>query len=464
MARAMAAAADDSTKAAARAAYNHDIYAASNHSVRDAHLKGWLTLHRSWYGELVPMLPLTVEKIHNVAALFKQGKYSSFSNYISRAKDAHVSAEMSWSDALAQAHTQAVASVTRGIGPAKQATPFDIVRGAAAANVIENGPDYPRSFPVGLAELLTAAPFWALREIEASNAFWRDITFGTGTVCWRLPASKTDPKALGCERSWGCVSSSTDRCEGPCPYHSMARQRDKIDGLRSHLNLSNNLADLPVFPTAAGAVCAKSSVVEALEAAMEEAGETIVGPQGRKYTGHSFRVTGAQLLASMGFDIAIIMLMFRWQSGVVLRYIAEAPLATITDRFRKLKEPDKQGGDRDATAADEQALPLVPKDTPHLDVISAHWQTMLDQASELERRVSEMELSSAPQNFVLNKDSQVWHKILIGDFNHPTSCWKTCCGGHFGRTRSGSAAPRSRTLPSSSCGAQVCERCVPNHC
>jgi len=132
MARAMAAAADDSTKAAARAAYNHDIYAASNHSVRDAHLKGWLTLHRSWYGELVPMLPLTVEKIHNVAALFKQGKYSSFSNYISRAKDAHVSAEMSWSDASAQAHTQAVASVTRGIGPAKQATPPDIVKGGGS--------------------------------------------------------------------------------------------------------------------------------------------------------------------------------------------------------------------------------------------------------------------------------------------------------------------------------------------
>ena len=105
MARAIAAAADDTTKAAARAAYDHEIYAASNHSVRDAHLKGWLTMHRAWYGELVPMLPLTVEKIHNVAALFKQGKYSSFSNYISRAKDAHVSAEMSWSDALAQAHT-----------------------------------------------------------------------------------------------------------------------------------------------------------------------------------------------------------------------------------------------------------------------------------------------------------------------------------------------------------------------
>ena len=41
------------------------------------------------------MLPLTVEKVHNVSSLFKEGGYASFANYVSRAKDAHIAEEFS---------------------------------------------------------------------------------------------------------------------------------------------------------------------------------------------------------------------------------------------------------------------------------------------------------------------------------------------------------------------------------
>ena len=183
MNKAVAAAIDEPTRAAAREAYNRDIYAASSHGVRDSHFNGWATLHAAWYGAHVPMLPLTVEKVHNVSSLFKEGGYASFANYISRAKDAHIAQEFPWTDALAQAHAQAVASVTRGIGPAKQATPYNIDSGPRAAEAIEGRGDYPKQYPLGLSNMLTAFPVWALREIEASNAFWRDVTFGPGTVC-----------------------------------------------------------------------------------------------------------------------------------------------------------------------------------------------------------------------------------------------------------------------------------------
>ena len=73
----MAAAIDEPTKTAAQEAYSRDIYAASSHSVRDSHFNGWATLHGAWYGAHVPMLPLTVEKVHNVSSLFKEGTPAS---------------------------------------------------------------------------------------------------------------------------------------------------------------------------------------------------------------------------------------------------------------------------------------------------------------------------------------------------------------------------------------------------
>ena len=46
------------------------------------------------------------------------------------------------------------------------------------------------------------------------------------------------------------------------------------------------------------------------------------------------RVTGARTLAALGVDLVRIQLMARWSSDVVLRYVAEAPLATMTAAYR----------------------------------------------------------------------------------------------------------------------------------
>eukprot|EP00971_Amphidinium_carterae_P244477 4854414-Amphidinium_carterae.1 len=47
--------------------------------------------------------------------------------------------------------------------------------------------------------------------------------------------------------------------------------------------------------------------------------------------GHTFRViTGAQFLAHMGIKVATIVLLARWRSETVLRYVREAPLSSLT--------------------------------------------------------------------------------------------------------------------------------------
>ena len=49
--------------------------------------------------------------------------------------------------------------------------------------------------------------------------------------------------------------------------------------------------------------------------------------------GHSFRVTCAQLLAKAGIDTDTIMITARWTSSGVLKYIREAPLKALTQRY-----------------------------------------------------------------------------------------------------------------------------------
>ena len=52
-------------------------------------------------------------------------------------------------------------------------------------------------------------------------------------------------------------------------------------------------------------------------------------------TGHSLRVTGAQFLASLGLEVALIQILGRWDSSMVLRYVADAPANAITTHLKK---------------------------------------------------------------------------------------------------------------------------------
>ena len=54
----------------------------------------------------------------------------------------------------------------------------------------------------------------------------------------------------------------------------------------------------------------------------------ITAPSGAsRFSGHSFRVTGAMFLASVGVDVWRIQLHGRWGSAAILRYVRLAPLA-----------------------------------------------------------------------------------------------------------------------------------------
>ncbi len=79
----------------------------------------------------------------------------------------------------------------------------------------------------------------------------------------------------------------------------------------------------------------KRHVVSTIERIAELLGEPLADTQGvRGFGGHSLRVTGVRTLAGLGIDLRLIQLMARWSSEVVLRYVADAPLAKMSEAYR----------------------------------------------------------------------------------------------------------------------------------
>ena len=56
-----------------------DFYASSSQVPRNSQLKTWERYHNIWYGDQVPVWPLTEQSVIRVSALFKLGGYKSFS-------------------------------------------------------------------------------------------------------------------------------------------------------------------------------------------------------------------------------------------------------------------------------------------------------------------------------------------------------------------------------------------------
>ena len=130
------------------------------------------------------------------------------------------------------------------------------------------------------------------------------------------------------------MCSETDPLRWDCPFHAGVRQ---VELLESHFGIPLP-AKLPFFPCAGGAAVSKAAVVSALEATVRSYGGLTHGGRGEKFLGgHSFRVTGAQWLASLGVEVVKIIVLARWAGDMVLRYIKEASLACLHEDVKALE-------------------------------------------------------------------------------------------------------------------------------
>ena len=170
------------------------------------------------------------------------------------------------------------------------------------------------------------------REVEISEANLSHLTFSPGkdSVTWILPASKTDVKALGTSRTWGCVCNGSPLVA--CPLHSLLAQHDFTSRLCAELGLEPDA--VPLFPTQDGHRTTKSAAIATITKLATMIGQPTICPSsgGQLLGGHSLRTGGAQTLAGLGVDPMRIQ---SWDDGVVVwssvtRWPKEAPaLPTI---------------------------------------------------------------------------------------------------------------------------------------
>jgi len=316
---ALAIAADPEALAAARSELEGKIFASSNKGPRAQKWQTWIDIAKA-AGYSDPF-SLSTDMLYDVSAAFSKAGYRSIGEYLSTAKQEMIIHHGTIPEATHIHIRRITRASTRGQGPANQATELPFLRLDELLEteepMVTEGPCHPR-------RLAIIASWWALREIEASNATVETISFNGDVVTFTLPSSKTDTTGRGTSRSLSCTCISA--IAALCPFHNLQRQVAWATGQAHIFKLP--AAQHPVFPTRAGRAAEKqhvSATVVAIAVALGLVSDVAIGT--RRFSGHTFRVTGAMYLASCGIDIWRIQLHCRWGSNAVLRYVRLAPLS-----------------------------------------------------------------------------------------------------------------------------------------
>ena len=133
------------------------------------------------------------------------------------------------------------------------------------------------------------------------------------------------------------------------------------------------------------------------------------------------------------------MLLARWASPVVMRYVGEAPLDKLTEKFRaKVRE-----GVQDRVMDGNWAPELIQR---QLDAISAEVSRLEDSVRKLGSRSVEY------PTLVQNSSSKVMHKVAVGNQTPNPKLWKAVCGWRF----AASGFTFHLDMP---CACRRCDRC-----
>jgi len=418
--------------------YHKDKFARSSTAARASVEASW----REYHGKVLrltphlvgtPVIPVLPEVLSRIAALMKLDGFRSFANYVAWAKSLHVASGHEWTQVLELEAKQGCRSVNRGMGTARQSASFDVL---ALCRLDRQKASKVCGQPVFPIHATILGALWIVREIELAWTAVGDITIDTEAkvISWFLPVSKVDHRAKACTRSWGCICG--DRVVTTCPFHMMTEYRKLIQDYMEEANI--NMDDnFPFFPDFKGNVIKKTGMVGALESVVGRTGEALTDGAGRKrFGGHSMRVTGSRFWVGAGLEVFKVQIFARWGSSVVLRYVADVPIANLT--------------------GDVCSRPLVesPGYKPLMDMLCKHIKHAEEQATQLKAELKRLQASMNP-SFVQNASTKVWHAVLVGGMNHPPALWRSGCGWHYGALDH-SLSPNAPPVSSRRCDRPGC--------
>ena len=295
-----------------------DVYSRSNGGPQVSRMKTWTKIAKAW--GLAP-LPLTPQLIRAVGASFKAGGYRSAHLYFGTAKKQHIIAHGGISQDPEVAMQDVIRSIERGQGPSKLKDGFPMMQ----LMQVDLGA-FDSAFAVKFIMVVLGC-YFLTREIELAATLKKHLHLDTHrmVVTWTLPSSKTDVKGSFITRAHKCMCQSV--ASKLCPYHS-AYELQKLT-----YNAADPSGEAPLFSTDMEFMSKQQTIAnirEVLSAAGIETQRQGSDGAVERFHGHCLRVTGAQFLTQLKFSSQLVMLMGRWGSQAILRYIQDSP---CTDRF-----------------------------------------------------------------------------------------------------------------------------------
>jgi hypothetical protein len=276
----------------AMTAFHKDVYSATTLRAAAHKLTTITTALDRWGCELLPPGP---DKIAALGATLKVGNYRSAASYLTLYRGHAERSGHSITGPFQRAFRDAARSCARGLGGAvrARALPLDQLGTLPGGPRpwCKGGPIHPRNAIVGGAWLLA-------REVELSTARAALVELSTTgargpTVTWHLPASKSDPEAIGTSRTHGCSCGAV--ASAGCPVHALW---DQILVLQRRFPTRWSKAkgfdwSLPLFPDSEGRAVEKEAMSDTIRAAAMHLNVALSSPDlTEQVTGHSLRATG----------------------------------------------------------------------------------------------------------------------------------------------------------------------------
>ena len=303
---ALTLASDPALRAECVNSFNDLKFAATSKRPRSAKLGVWRSL--STAAGFDPE-SLTPKHMNEVAAVMQAAHYRSVQDYVTLAKMDFLRNGGQWTDTLRVTHHDLQRAATRGLGPPARAAPFPLHLASQLPDgpepLVEGGPLWPKRF-------IIAGCWWLSREVEIGNARRCDIRLAGPEAAWELPASKTNPAALGVVRTLLCTCTG-QQSDPICPSCTLKTQKQVVEARFP------NLPHAPLFPTSEGEHVTKKAAVDTICEAADKLGLDMATSSGAlKFGGHSLRRGGAHFLAEAGVEVSRIQLHARHSSFAIL--------------------------------------------------------------------------------------------------------------------------------------------------
>jgi len=236
-----------------------------------------------------------------------------------------------------------------------------------------------------------------------------------------------------------------------------------------------------LYPNAQGITVDKFDVIEMVEFLARKLHLPLVGQDGRNtYGGHVFRVSGARHLAKKGIAIPVIKLLARWQSDIVMRYLAEAPLLILTEAYRQGgptvsgasisdKKPEQCGTIEVAQQKKKRRTETmafskvaIEEAAAHAALAEAAAEAAHDEIQALKERLFTLETQSLymPELVVNDSGLGAVHRNLSAFALETPDLWRTACGWRYGKAK----FVRSKLAQHGFAQERMCERCFHLKC